>query len=371
MTSIKTKGLAGIVAGQTQICAVTQDHQLRYRGFSIADLCAYANFEEVAYLLIYGELPTAVALDAFITRLISNQSLPNALKTVLEQIPKNAHPMDVLRTGCSMLGTLEMESATHNAHMTAERLLSAFPSMLMYWYYFSHKGQRIETQTGERRIADHFLQLLQKKVDPKARVVLNMSMILYAEHEFNVSTFTARTVASTLSDFYSAITAAIGALAGPLHGGANEAAMALISSFTSPDEATQGVKKMLAERKLIMGFGHRVYTELDPRSDIMKQQVEKLAEFRNDAHLFLIARAIEKVMWSEKHLFPNIDFYSALAYHFSDIPTTFFTPLFVMSRLTGWTAHIVEQRKDNKLIRPAAEYIGPKARAFVVMDERD
>jgi 2-methylcitrate synthase len=360
----KNKGLAGVIAGQTAICAVTQTHELRYRGYAILDLCNEASFEEVAYLLIYGTLPNQQQLDQFTKRLISYQTLPNSLKIVLAQIPKTAHPMDVLRTGCSMLGTLEVENSTQDGHKIAERLLAIFPSMLLYWY------KRIDTQTGEAHIGDHFLKLLHGKVDEHASRVFNISMILYAEHEFNVSTFTARAVASTLADFYSCITAAIGALSGPLHGGANEAAMKLIQSFKNPLDAEQGIKKMLAEKKLIMGFGHRVYTESDPRSVIMKKQVELLAKSPEQKNLFSIAEMIENIMWDEKHLFPNVDFYSALAYHFCDIPTELFTPLFVISRVTGWSAHIMEQRSDNRIIRPAAEYIGPEPQTYIAIDKR-
>ncbi len=370
MTQVKKEGLEGIIAGQTAICAVTHAHELRYRGYAIADLTEHAHFEEVAYLLIYGELPTQSQLEALIARLMTHQALPDALKIVLEQIPKTAHPMDVLRTGCSMLGTLEMENEAHDAAKIAERLLAVFPSMLLYWYHYVHTGQKIETQTGERHIADHFLQLLHSRVDPTARIALNTSLILYAEHEFNVSTFTARAVTSTLSDFYSAVTAAIGALRGPLHGGANEAAMALIESFSTPEDAQLGIKEMLVEKKLVMGFGHRVYTTNDPRSEIMKQQVVKLSPKRHDAHLLSIAEIIEKTMWDEKRLFPNVDFYSALAYHFSNIPVLLFTPLFVISRITGWSAHIMEQRAHNRIIRPAAEYIGPPAKHFVEINQR-
>lgn len=366
----KTQGLAGVSAGVTAICAVSRDHELRYRGYAIADLARRASFEEVAYLLIHGALPTVVELDAFLARLVSNQSLPTALLLVLEQIPAAAHPMEVLRTGCSFLGTIEEETATHDAFAIAERLLVALPSMLIYWYRYSHQSERIDTMTGEKSIADHFLQLLHGKIDPISRDYLNVSLILYAEHEFNVSTFTARVVASTLSDFYSAITAAIGALRGPLHGGANEAAMALIAQFSDVDAARSGVKKMLAEKKLIMGFGHRVYTESDPRSTIAKGWAHTLAQYRRDKNLLHIAEAIDALMWDEKHLFPNVDFYSALCYHFCDIPTSLFTPLFVISRVTGWSAHIIEQRKNNKIIRPAAEYIGPSAREFIAIEAR-
>ncbi|MFA6037883.1 MAG: citrate/2-methylcitrate synthase [Legionellales bacterium] len=360
----KNKGLAGITAGETAICAVTQTHELRYRGYAIADLCEHASFEEVAYLLIHGDLPNQTQLNAFMSRLVEHQALPYELKIVLEQIPNTAHPMDVLRTACSMLGTLEMETAQHDAVMIAERLLATFPSVLLYWYHYAHEGQRIDTQTNEKHIADHFLKLLHGKVDSSARKILNISLILYAEHEFNVSTFTARCVASTLADFYSAITAAIGALSGPLHGGANEAAMKLISSFKSPSDAQAGIKKMLADKKLIMGFGHRVYTESDPRSVIMKKQID------HDQNLFQIAQVIETIMWDEKHIFPNVDFYSALAYHFSNIPTELFTPLFVISRVTGWSAHIMEQRGDNRIIRPEAKYIGPEAKNFIAIENR-
>lgn len=369
MTQIN-KGLEGIIAGKTAICAVTQTHELRYRGYAIADLSEQASFEEVAYLLIYGELPKAQELDAFIARLIAYQGLPAEFKMVLEQMPKTAHPMDVLRTGCSMLGTLELETQQHHAAMIAERLLATFPSMLLYWYHYAHTGQRLDTITKERRIADHFLQLLLGKVEPQARIALNVSLILYAEHEFNVSTFTARAVTSTRADFYSAVTAAIGALSGPLHGGANEAAMELITSFANEKEAAAGVKTMLENKQLVMGFGHRVYTQSDPRSEIIKQQVARLSRNAADENLFAIAQTIEKTMWDEKRIFPNVDFYSALAYHFSDIPTVLFTPLFVISRITGWAAHIIEQRSENKIIRPAAEYIGPGPRAFVSLDNR-
>ncbi len=362
--SEKTTGLEGIIAGKTAICAVTTTHELRYRGYAIDDLIAHCSFEAVAFLLIHGELPTQAELAAFYDRIKSYQTLPEPLRLVLEQIPASTHPMEVLRTGCSMLGTIEPESSAHNAKMIAERLLVALPSLLLYWYHYSRNAVRINTQTGQQHIAVHFLQLLHGKVSPFAQHALNTSLILYAEHEFNVSTFTARVVASTLSDFYSAITAAIGALRGPLHGGANEAAMALIHSFSTPEEAIIGVKKMLAQKQLIMGFGHRVYTESDPRSAIMKAQVLQLLPHQNDKdkQLFASAEAIETLMWQEKRLFPNVDFYSALAYHYCDIPTSLFTPLFVMARITGWSAHVIEQRANNRIMRPAAEYIGPAAR---------
>jgi 2-methylcitrate synthase len=365
----KVKGLAGVVAGSTAICAVTQDHELRYRGYAIADLAKYSSFEEVAYLLIHGELPNATQLQAFILRLVNNQRVPEPLCLMLEQIPKTAHPMDVLRTGCSFLGTIEPED-NKQAAIVAERLLAIFPSLLLYWYHYAHNGTRIETVTKEPHIADHFLKLLHGKVDKNARDFLNVSLMLYAEHEFNVSTFTARVVTSTLADFYSAITAAIGALSGPLHGGANEAAMALIAQFNDPASAIRGVKESLAAKKLIMGFGHRVYTQMDPRSPIAKEWAQKLSLHQKDANLLSIAQAIETQMWDEKKLFPNIDFYSALCYHYCHIPTLFFTPLFVISRVTGWAAHIIEQRFDNKIIRPAAEYNGPSARTFVALKDR-
>ncbi len=373
MSAQKTGGLAGVVAGQSAICTVgKQGVGLNYRGYSIHDLAEKATFEEVAFLLIHGHLPNRQELSRYCDQLMTQRKLPKDLKTVLELIPKNTHPMDVLRTACSMLGTLEPEvDPKTEQYKIADRLLALFPGMLTYWYHFSHSGKRINEETDEPSIAGHFLHLLHgKKPDELHRRVVDVSLILYAEHEFNASTFAARVTAATLSDFYSAITSAIGTLRGNLHGGANEAAMELIEKFTTADEAEKGLREMLATKKLIMGFGHRVYTISDPRSDIIKGWSKKLADHANDNVLYPVSERIEKLMWDEKKLFPNLDFYSASAYHFCGIPTAMFTPVFVMSRITGWSAHVIEQRANNKLIRPTSEYTGPEPLEFVEIEKR-
>jgi len=369
---VKTGGLAGISAGQSAICTVgIEGVGLNYRGYSISDLAEFAQFEEVAYLLLYGDLPTAGELAAYRRTLAGLRELPAPLCFVLELIPSNTHPMDVLRTGCSMLGTLEPESAHHDQYAVANRLLATFPAMLLYWRHFHENGRRIETTSDEDSIAGHFLKLLNGTTpDPTLKHVVDVSLTLYAEHEYNASTFTARTVASTLSDTYSAITAAIGALKGPLHGGANEAAMQLIEQFTTADQAEAGLMEMLGQKKLIMGFGHRVYRISDPRSDVIKAWAKTLCERAGKMSMFEVGERIEQVMWREKKLFPNLDFYSAITYHLCGIPTPMFTPMFVFSRTAGWAAHIIEQRGNNKLIRPAADYIGPDPRPFVPIGNR-
>lgn len=367
----KTGGLAGVVAGQSAIATVGKGIGLNYRGYSIDDLAAHASFEETAYLLIEGSLPQKNELASFVDELMTLRQLPAVLKLVLENIPKNAHPMDVLRTGCSMLGNLEPETNFSEQKHVAKRLMALFPAMLCYWYHFHQNNKRIETTSNDPSTAGYFLSLLQgKKPSELHRQAVDVSLTLYAEHEFNASTFVARTTAATLSDFYSAITAAIGTLRGPLHGGANEAAMELIERFHSPEEATQGLKTMLANKDKIMGFGHRVYTVCDPRSNIIKVWAKRLSDDAGDKVLYPVSEAIEHVMWDEKKLFPNLDFYSASAYHFCGIPTDMFTPIFVMSRITGWAAHVIEQRANNKLIRPDSEYIGPEPREFVSIDKR-
>jgi 2-methylcitrate synthase len=371
-TDKKSGGLAGVVAGQTAISTVGKEGVgLTYRGYSISDLAEQATFEEVAFLLLYGRLPNPNELDAYRKRLVSLRSLPAALRTVLEQLPSTTHPMDVMRTGCSALGCLEPEGAGRDQYAVADRLLASFPSMLLYWYQFQTTGKRIETQTPDLSMAAHFLNLLLGKPADEMRVrALDASFILYAEHEFNASTFTARTTASTLADFYSAITSGIGALRGPLHGGANEEAMALIERFKTPDEAEAGLKEMLVRKELIMGFGHRVYRTSDPRSPVIKEWARKLGAAAGDKQIYPISERIEAIMWREKKLFPNLDFYSASAYHFCGIPTPMFTPLFVIARTSGWAAHIIEQRGNNRLIRPTAEYIGPEPRPFLAIDKR-
>lgn len=370
----KQGGLAGVTAGQTAISTVGKAGVgLTYRGYSIDDLAEYATFEEVAYLLIYGVLPSKVQLTDYRQNLISMRTLPDSLKQVLELIPGTTHPMDVLRTACSFLGTIEPETPNYNGPVIADRLLAFFPSALMYWFHFHLNSKRISLETPTDSIAEHILFLLTgKKPEPLSKRAVDVSLILYAEHEFNASTFAARVTTATGSDFYSAICSAIGTLRGHLHGGANEMAMELIQRFHSPEEADAGLRQALAEKQLIMGFGHRVYTKSDPRSDIIKSWSKKLSDQMptEKKMLYPISEQIEKLMWEEKQLFPNLDFYSASAYHFCGIPTPMFTPMFVFARTAGWAAHIMEQRQNNKLIRPDAEYIGPEPRNFVTIEKR-
>lgn len=365
-------GLEGIVAGRTVLSTVGKEGVgLTYRGYSIEDLSEHATFEEVAWLLLRGELPTSTQLQQYQQTLRGLRGVPAPLKTVLEQLPRSTHPMDVLRTGCSALGCLEPETPAQGKYDIADRLLAASPSMLMYWHWFHTAGKRIDTDTAADSLAGHILWLLHGK-QPAAshQRVLDVSLILYAEHEFNASTFTARVVASTLSDFHSAITAAIGTLRGPLHGGANEAAFALIEKFATADEAEKGVMELLRQKAKIMGFGHRVYRTSDPRSDVIKKLSAQLAKEMGDKRHYTVSERIEAVMRREKKLFPNLDFYSASAFHFLGIPTEFFTPLFVFSRISGWAAHVNEQRADNRLIRPMADYTGPEPRPFVALANR-
>lgn len=367
-----TAGLEGVIAGQSAIATVGHEGAgLNYRGYSIDDLAAEATFEEVAYLLHFGRLPTRHELASYTKKLTGLREIPTTLKTVLKLIPKETHPMDVLRTACSMLGTLEPEHDFKQQYDIADRLLALFPGIMCYWYAYHFKGREITEYSNEDTIGGHFMALLHGR-EPSAieRDMMNVSLILYAEHEFNASTFAARVTAATLSDFYSAITTAIGTLRGPLHGGANEAAMELLSQFSDPDEAEEKLMTMLAQKAKIMGFGHRVYKDCDPRSDIIKSWSKKLAQAKNDTQLFEVSERVEAVMRREKKLFPNLDFYSASAYHYVDIPTPLFTPIFVMSRITGWSAHVFEQRADNRLIRPTSEYTGPEPRAYAPIEAR-
>jgi 2-methylcitrate synthase len=365
-------GLRGQVAGRSAICTVAMGHSgLTYYGYEVDDLARNCEFEEVAYLLFNGELPNSDQLATYKKKLAGLRDLPIALKEVLERIPASAHPMDVLRTGVSFLGNLEIENDFSEQKDAADRLIAVLPGIVCYWYRYSHDGVQVDLETGADSIGGHFLQLLHDE-RPSAlhEQVMHVSLILYAEHEFNASTFNARVCASTLSDIHSCITGAIGTLRGPLHGGANEAAMAMIEKWASPDEAEKEILGMLSRKEKIMGFGHAVYTESDPRNAIIKGWSERLAEEAGDTHLYPVSVRCEEVMWREKKLFCNADFFHASAYHFMGIPTKLFTPIFVMSRTTGWSAHIFEQRADNRIIRPNAEYTGPEPRQVAPIGDR-
>ena len=373
---VKTGGLAGITAGKSAICTCGTGHGLNYRGYDIYDLAKNCEFEEVAHLLLIGQLPNKTELKEFKASLMSARHLSPVMRETLKLIPKDAHPMDMMRTGCSMLGCLESEKQELPKHFPDQlrvgiRLLGIFPSILLFWHHWHEDGRELDTSSNQDSIAGYFLEKLHNKEPKKLHVdAMNVSLILYAEHEFNASTFTGRVITATLSDIFSAVSGAIGALRGPLHGGANEAAMELISQYKSPDEAEAGLRQKLANKELVMGFGHRVYTTHDPRNVVIKEWSKKLADDVGDTTLFPVSERIEKIMWDEKKLFPNLDFYSASAYHFMGIKTEYFTPIFIMSRITGWLAHIFEQRADNKLIRPSSEYTGPENQVFVPIEKR-
>ncbi|WP_417781616.1 bifunctional 2-methylcitrate synthase/citrate synthase [Stutzerimonas xanthomarina] len=365
-------GLRGQIAGQTALCTVGKTGAgLTYRGYDVRELAAECDFEEVAYLLFYGELPNTQQLTDYKSRLKTMRDLPQALKEVLERIPASAHPMDVMRTGSSVLGTLEPELSFDQQRDVAERLMAAFPAIMCYWYRFTHDGVRINCTSDEETLGGHFLALLHDEKPSDLHVkVMNVSLILYAEHEFNASTFTARVCASTLSDLYSCVTGAIGSLRGPLHGGANEAAMDMIEQWKSPEEAREAILGMLERKDKIMGFGHAIYSESDPRNEVIKVWAKKLADEVGDTVLYPVSVAVDETMWEQKKLFPNADFYHASAYHFMGIPTKLFTPIFVCSRVTGWASHVFEQRSNNRIIRPSAEYIGPEQRKVVPIAQR-